>query len=172
MKDLSLHVLELAENAVRAGATRLLLEMRTDKADVSLVFSDDGRGMSPDLCARAADEGVTTREKARAGQGLYLFRRAAKAFSIESRQGAGTRISARFEGVPLGDLPATVAAALAETERGETAELSLVYEGEKGSFRFDSREFFAKEGRTPRALLRVRTYLEQKFKEINGGISQ
>jgi hypothetical protein len=101
MEDLSLHVLDIVENAVAAGATRVRIAVNENEArDVlTLRVSDNGRGMSAEENARALDPFFTTGRK-RTGLGLPLLAHTAELaggrLTIASAPGRGTAVAARF----------------------------------------------------------------------------
>jgi hypothetical protein len=99
MEDLSLHILDIAENSAKAGAKRILIAVNENEVRDRLTFrvTDDGRGMSPEEKARALDPFFTTGRK-RTGLGLPLLAQTAELcggrLTIASAPGAGTRVSA------------------------------------------------------------------------------
>jgi len=101
MEDLSLHILDIAENAVTAGATRVLIAVNENASRDRLTFrvTDNGRGMSIEERRRALDPFFTTGRK-RTGLGLPLLAQTAEIcggrLTIRSRPGEGTRIAAAF----------------------------------------------------------------------------
>jgi anti-sigma regulatory factor (Ser/Thr protein kinase) len=101
MEDLSLHVLDIAENAIAAGATRVLVAVNesAERDILTLRVTDDGRGMSREEKARALDPFFTTGRK-RTGLGLPLLAQTAETCGgrvvLESVPGRGTRVVARF----------------------------------------------------------------------------
>ena len=101
MEDLSLHILDIAENAIAAGATRVLISVNENLGRDLLVFrvTDDGRGMSRREKARALDPFFTTKRK-RTGLGLPLLAQTAEVCGgrvvLESARGQGTKVAARF----------------------------------------------------------------------------
>jgi anti-sigma regulatory factor (Ser/Thr protein kinase) len=101
MEDLSLHVLDIVENAVAAGAARVRIAVNENAArDVlTLRVADDGRGMSALERARALDPFFTTGRK-RTGLGLPLLAHTAElcggGVTIASETGHGTVVTARF----------------------------------------------------------------------------
>lgn len=101
MEDLSLHILDIAENAVAAGATRVLIAVNENKGRDVLTFrvTDNGRGMSPEEKARALDPFFTTHRK-RTGLGLPLLAQTASLcggrVALKSTSGRGTRVIALF----------------------------------------------------------------------------
>ena len=80
MHDLSLYLLDIIENSVRAGATRISVGVTADRAGDSLVITveDDGPGL-PVAPHQALDPFYTTKKGKKTGLGLSLFRQAAEA---------------------------------------------------------------------------------------------
>lgn len=147
MKELSLHILDVAQNSVAAGAKALDLAVMEKDGLLTVVVADNGRGMSPEFLAKVTDPFTTTRATRKVGLGLPLLKLAAEQtggrLSIESAVGAGTTVTAVFASgsvdcPPLGDMAATVA--LLAQGAGEDMELTYTRETEKGVFRFDTRE--------------------------------
>ncbi len=101
MEDLSLHILDIAENAVAAGATKVRIAVDESERRDLLTFrvTDDGRGMSRAERKRALDPFFTTKGK-RTGLGLPLLAQTAEACGggvvIESIPKKGTQVTARF----------------------------------------------------------------------------
>ncbi len=117
MKDLSLHILDIAQNSIAAGAGRLDLCLEEEGGHVAMTVTDDGRGMSPELLAQVSDPFTTTRTTRKMGLGIPLLRMAAEqtggSVSIESTLGVGTRLRAEFNArhidcPPMGDLGDTL----------------------------------------------------------------
>jgi len=119
MQDLSLHILDIAENATQAGATLveidILEDMDRDLLQISI--QDNGRGMDAEMLKGATDPFVTTRTTRRVGMGLPLLKQAAREtggdLRITSQLGKGTRVVATFQKShidrrPLGDMGATL----------------------------------------------------------------
>ncbi|MCE5323982.1 ATP-binding protein [bacterium] len=124
MRELSMHILDLAQNSIAAGATRLDIEVAADtKADkLTISLKDNGRGMDADFLARVRDPFTTTRTTRRVGLGIPMFEEAAKScdgsLSIDSVPGVGTKIEAVFrlshiDRAPLGDMASTVVSIVA-----------------------------------------------------------
>jgi len=101
MEDLSLHILDIAENAIAAGATRVLIAVNENGRQDLLSFrvTDNGRGMSREEKERALDPFFTTKRK-RTGLGLPLLAQTAELcggrVGIESAPERGTRVIAQF----------------------------------------------------------------------------
>jgi anti-sigma regulatory factor (Ser/Thr protein kinase) len=148
MKDLSLHILDIAENSIAAGAQtiRIIIEELPNQDVYQLVIEDDGKGMEPDFVAKVTDPWVTTRTTRRIGMGLPLLQQncelAGGSMVIDSQPGKGTSVIAEFrlshmDRPPAGDIPATLRLLIAANPT-----LHLVYEHHtpKGTFVFDTRQ--------------------------------
>ena len=57
MRELSLHILDIARNSIEAGATALHLSIveQRDRDTLELTVRDNGRGMDDETTRRAAD---------------------------------------------------------------------------------------------------------------------
>jgi 3',5'-nucleoside bisphosphate phosphatase len=130
MEDLSLHILDIAQNALEAGAGRVEIELVEDPDGnrVSLEISDNGKGMDPQTVKRVLDPFFTTRTTRKVGLGLPLLAQAARAaggdLELESEPGRGTRVRAWFaadhvDRAPLGDLQTTLLVLLSANEGAE-----------------------------------------------------
>jgi hypothetical protein len=119
MEDLSLHILDIAENSVAARADKIEIRIKEDKKKdlLSVVVIDNGTGMDKETQQKALDPFYTSKTVRRFGFGLPLLRESAKAanghFSIQSKKGEGTRIKADFQyshidRKPLGDIGQTI----------------------------------------------------------------
>jgi len=119
MEDLSLHILDVVENSIKAKAGRIEIRLRDDAAgdQITLEIADDGAGMDADTLNKALDPFFSTKETRRIGLGLPLLAETARAangdFSIESLPGKGTKVTATFQAShidmkPLGDIALTV----------------------------------------------------------------
>lgn len=120
MEDLSLHVLDIVENSIRAGAKKIEIRIHEDlKADcLEIEIRDDGAGMDVSTMEKALDPFFTTKSVRKVGLGLSLFREAARAAGgdmvIQSEPGRGTNVKATFryshiDRKPLGDMSKTLA---------------------------------------------------------------
>lgn len=120
MKELSLHLLDIAKNSVSAGAKRIDITLTENAGgELTITITDDGRGMSPEFLAQVSDPFTTTRATRKVGLGIPLYRLAAEqtggSVEIQSEAGKGTKVIAVFhrdniDCPPLGGLPDTIAA--------------------------------------------------------------
>ncbi len=103
MRDLSLHLLDLAENAIRAEATlvQVLVEEAPSDNRLCLRIIDNGKGMSPELLASVKSPFSTTRTTRNVGLGIPLMKATAERsggnLTIESTLGKGTTINTELE---------------------------------------------------------------------------
>ena len=106
MKELSLNILDIAQNSVKAGATRIEILLERRGALLTITIADDGKGMTPEFAAAAMDPFTTTRTTRKVGMGLPLFKMAAEqtggTMTIESRQG-GTDHGTAGRGAPAAE---------------------------------------------------------------------
>ena len=120
MEDLSLHVLDVTENALSAGASRIdvrIVEM-TQEDLMELEIEDNGCGMDEQAAKRSLDPFCTTKPDKRVGLGLPLLSQAAEEaggrMEIRTAPGEGTVVCATFQLShpdlkPLGDMLRSVA---------------------------------------------------------------
>ena len=118
MKELSEHILDIAQNSVTAGAAHLNITLTEEGSKLTVVIEDDGYGMSPELLATVLDPFTTTRTTRKVGLGLPLYRMSAEmtggSLAITSMLGRGTTVTAVFctdhlDCPPLGNLPQVIA---------------------------------------------------------------
>lgn len=119
MEDISLHILDIAENSIAAQAKRIKIRIHESRKEdlLSLEIEDDGKGMDQETLNRALDPFFTTKKTRRFGFGLSLLSESARAaegsFQIESDPGKGTKVKATFKAshidtLPLGDIAQTM----------------------------------------------------------------
>jgi len=124
LKELSLHILDLAENSITAGADQIQIKVDETHLNnrIKITLKDNGRGVDPGMLNLISDPFVTTRTTRRVGMGIALFKAAAERcngiFEIESRENKGTTISATFETdhidrAPVGDMGETITTLIA-----------------------------------------------------------
>jgi len=118
LKEISLHILDIAENSVTAGATviQILVAENINNDELVVSIKDNGCGMDAAKVKRITDPFVTSRTTRKVGLGIPFFKAAAEAceggLEISSEVGKGTLISVKFrhshiDRMPLGDLKST-----------------------------------------------------------------
>jgi hypothetical protein len=118
MREIALHLLDIAENSVAAESKNISIHVHEDLFSDHLTVSviDDGRGMDAETAQQVQDPFYTTRTTRKVGLGIPLLKSAAEmadgSFSLQSEPGNGTWVEAEFshshiDRMPLGDLSAT-----------------------------------------------------------------
>ena len=125
MPELSLNILDVAQNSVTAGSQVTVISVAADTAAdrLTIRISDAGCGMTPEQVAKVTDPFYTTRTTRKVGLGIPLLKLAAEqtggAVTIESRhqsefpEAHGTTVTAVFhtdhiDSPPLGDIVSTI----------------------------------------------------------------
>ena len=182
MRDLSLHLLDLAQNSITAGATLVTVRLTLEESGMlTMQLEDDGKGMSPELLQRVTSPFATTRTTRKVGLGIPMMaencRLAGGDLSIESTLGKGTKLTATLDTssidcLPLGDLPGTVTTLV--TMNPDKPEFTLHCLSPKGEMRFDTREVReALEGvplNEPEVAAWMQESLREEIEPIFGGV--
>ncbi len=181
MTELSLNILDVAENSVRAQATLIEIEVSADMTTdlLLIVIRDNGCGMTEEQVNAVIDPFFTTRTTRKVGLGVPFFKLAAEStggnFTITSQKGIGTVVTATFglshiDRMPLGDMAATI-----HTLIVYHPDIDFVYRytyGEK-SFTLDTREFREILGElpldAPDVSAYILDYLRENGNETDGG---
>ncbi len=119
MREIALHIMDIAENGVAAGAgcIHILVDEARNENWLRLEIRDNGSGIPSDMLSKVTDPFVTARTTRRVGLGLSLLKSAAERcegeFAISSELGKGTWITATFrydhiDGGPVGDMAGSV----------------------------------------------------------------
>lgn len=118
MREIALHLLDIAENSVAAKAGTVSISVYEDlPADrLTARVQDDGKGMDSKTLQQVTDPFVTSRTTRKVGLGIPLFKAAAEAcngyLNLDSKVGQGTCLQVEFQRshidrMPLGDLGGT-----------------------------------------------------------------
>lgn len=179
MRELSLHILDITQNSLRAGATIVQLRLVEDYLLDKLVIeiSDNGRGMTEEETARALDPFYTTRTTRKVGLGLSMFQANCEAtggeLALESQPGIGTKVKAilglsHIDRPPLGDLPATMLTLIAGSPE---VEFSLEHRSREREYRFATQEIRNILGDTPLDQPEILNWLREYLVEQENAIS-
>ena len=139
MEDLSLHILDIVENSIRAGASKIKILILEDiKANLLLLeICDNGKGMDEEMVKRACDPFYTTKSVRRVGLGLPLLAQTAREcggdLEIETGQGKGSTVTARFQHdhidrKPMGDIEKTMTVLIVSHP-----DIDFIFEHKKGN---------------------------------------
>jgi hypothetical protein len=142
MTEISLHILDIFQNALTAGAASITIIVEEDWGkDMLLIrIRDNGKGMDPDILERTVDPFFTSRNTRKVGMGIPLLRQHSEMAGgrtiIESSTGRGTDVIATFrlghpDRQPLGDLAGSMVMMMAANP---TVEIVLKYQTPTGSF--------------------------------------
>lgn len=173
-----MHILDIAENSLAAGARRIGIRIEEDLTEDRMVIEivDDGAGMDEEMARRALDPFVTTRTTRRVGLGLPLLAEACRAcggeLTLQSRPGQGTAVRATFQRShidrqPLGNMGDTLITLIVGHP-----EVDLCYEHRKGevSFTLDTAVIKAELGsaslRSPAVISALRGQILSALKEL------
>ena len=146
MPELSLNILDLAENSFTAGASiiEVKIEEDTDSDTLSLTVRDNGIGMDADQLKKVSDPLYSTKEQREWGLGIPFLQQTADLCSgkllVNSAPGQGTEITLKvqlshIDRPPLGDLPGTIAAVIAGHE---DKNLSLIIRKDSETYNFQT----------------------------------
>lgn len=180
MKELSLNLLDIAENSVKAGATLIRMTIREADAVLTMTVEDNGCGMKPDFLRSVTDPFCTTRTTRKVGLGLPLLRLAAEqtggSLTVESRHrdefpdSHGTRVTACFhtdhiDCTPLGD---TVSTLWTLIQGSPEIDFVFLHETPAQTVRLDTREIRRELGadiplNTPAVLDWIADYLREQY---------
>ena len=183
MYELSLNIMDIAQNSIRANARLIIVDIDIDEAAGMLRISigDDGDGMSEEVKKAVSNPFFTTRTTRKVGLGLPYYEMTARMcggdFSIESAPGAGTRVSASFglnhiDRAPLGNMGQTMALLA-----GANPQTDFVYRLSRGTERFayDTREIKELLGGVgigePEVVIYMQGYINENSESIIGGIA-
>lgn len=103
MQDLSLHILDIAENSINASATEISIKIIEDTREniLSIEISDNGKGMDEETIRKVYDPFFTTKACKRTGLGIPLLAQSAKEcngrMDIKTEKGKGTAIYVFFQ---------------------------------------------------------------------------
>ena len=182
MPEISLNILDVAENSVRAKAAliEITVSVKTKEDTLTVIIRDDGCVMTTDQVKRAQDPFFTTRTTRIVGLGLPFFKQAAEStggtFRIDSEKGIGTIVKAVFilshiDRMPLGDISSTIHTLVVFNEQ---IDFKYTYEYDDKSFSLDTREMREMLGdeisfMEPEVSLFIWEYLDNNKQETDGG---
>lgn len=148
MKDISMHIMDILQNSIRAKADCIELNITENTQDdtLTLEFVDNGSGMSEETLSKVLNPFFTTRTTRKVGLGLSLLKQNAEQtggrFDIASKLGEGTTVKAVFglshwDRQPMGDLPGTL---ILTVSAHPEIRFIFRYKSESIDFAFDTEE--------------------------------
>ena len=177
MKELSLNILDITENSVKAGASLTEISITEQGDTLTLEIKDDGCGMSDEILKTVENPFYTTRTTRKVGMGIPLLKLAAeqtggnvKIVSSTDSKNHGTTVTALFykkhlDFTPLGDIKETVATLI---QGHPETDFLFTHKTEKNSVVLDTRELRnVLEGvplDTCEVIKWIKEYLEEQYK--------
>jgi len=148
MDDLSLHILDVAENCINAEAKNIEILINEDLKNDKLIIeiNDDGKGMDKEMTEAIKNPFVTSRTTRNVGLGIPLLKEAAEmaggSLKIKSVKGVGTKVKAVFQygnidRKPLNKIEETIISLML---LGKNTEIDFKYKKNGKEFDFSTKE--------------------------------
>lgn len=181
MKELSLNILDITYNSIKAKAEKIEISVIESAARnlIEIEIKDNGCGMSEEFLAQVTDPFVTTRTTRKVGLGIPLFKQSAEdtdgRFSITSKVGEGTAVYASFrldhlDRAPIGDMSSTLVSLIQANDQ-----IHFLYRHvtDSGEFMLDTDELHEQLGDVPLSepavLGWIGEYINENLEDIQGG---
>lgn len=179
MQELSLNILDIAQNSVKANASliEIIIGKNIQEKKLIIKINDNGCGMSPEMVHHVVDPFYTTRTTRKVGLGVPFFKMSAELtggdFSITSELSVGTKIVSTYfyehiDMMPLGDMAATMVSLISVNPH-----IDFVYSYKQGDDEFvmDTREIkVILEGveiNSNEVLIFIRDFINENYASIN-----
>jgi hypothetical protein len=173
MKNLALHILDIAENSVRAEARTIFISINESVSDntYNLSIEDDGNGMPAELLMNVTDAFTTTRTTRKVGLGLPLLKQHAEmcngSLAIQSEPGKGCKVHAAFthnhiDKPPTGDIPGVIRIL---TSGNRNIRIVYSHTTDSGRFEFDSDQVKSELGETEFYNPLIQKYIKEMIYE-------
>ncbi len=179
MKELSLNILDIAMNSVKAESKNIEISITETDDLMEILIKDDGFGMSADTLKKVTDPFCTTRTTRKVGLGIPFYKLAAEqtggSIEINSRtreefpNDCGTTVIARFiknhiDCLPLGDIISTITTLI---QGSPNIDLVFTHNSVKMSTK-ELREVLEDVPlSSPEVLQWIREFLKEQYNEIN-----
>lgn len=183
LTEISLNVLDIAENSIKAGALNIKITVKADtKKDLLVVcIDDDGCGMSQENVKQSENPFYTSRTTRKVGLGIPFFKQSCEMtggnFRISSKAGKGTCVRAEFiissiDRMPLGDISETIYSLISINVE---TDFIYTYTINDKSFTLNTKEIkkIMKDIpiNTPEVLIYIKEFLEENKREVDSGIT-
>ena len=180
MRDISLHILDIVDNSLRAGASLIRISIAADDLQdtLTVTIEDNGSGMSAEMLEKVRSPFTTTRTTRDVGLGIPLLMAGCENtgghLSIESDPGKGTKLTAVYgmshiDRPPLGNIAETVASLVLANPQ---VDFVLTVRRDE-CFEFDTRMIKdTLQGvpiTEPSVMMFIREYLEEGTGKVLGG---
>ena len=184
MDELSLNILDIAQNSIAAEATMVEIYIVEDyKSDsITIKIKDNGKGMSEDFLKTVENPFITTRTTRKIGLGISFLKEAAEitggSLKITSELGVGTTVTAVFvlshiDRQPIGNLTETI---ITLVSLNPDIDFNLRYIVDTEEFNFSSQEVKEQLGddatlNSPPVVLFLTEYVHEHLQNLTGGAS-
>jgi len=173
MKDLALHILDIVQNSIVAGATliELIVDENLPGNLIGITNKDNGKGIESGMLAQVTDPYVTSRITRKVGLSLPLFRQSAEQtgglLKISSETGKGTEVTALFKAEhidlpPWGDLSGVIILLITANPQ---LDFQYYHRSKNGEYIFDTREIKEELGDIKLDEPEVRKFLKEMLME-------
>ena len=182
MDEISLHILDIIQNSLKAGAALVEISIDYNSATgmLTVVITDDGCGMDSEMVERVTNPFVTSRTTRKVGLGIPMFKAGAEAtggsFKITSQKGVGTVVTAVFnykhiDCPPLGSMTDTF---ISQVISHKDIDFEYTFSTSDGKMEFSTREVKNVLGDSsmlgePAVIDWMRQSINNEIKEIGGG---
>lgn len=179
MRELSLHILDIVENSVKANASVVKIDIIVKEGYINIAVKDNGKGMDKEFLDSVTNPFTTSRTTRKVGLGIPLMKMAVEnaggSFSIESEKGEGTIVYSSFlinhiDRMPLGDLAETIIT-LMDNKTDFVWKICV----EDKEFIFDTKEVKEQLDPVPidsmEVLVYLKSYIKENIESIIGGIN-
>lgn len=180
MKELSLNILDITENSVKAGATLTKISVVENDDTLTITIKDDGHGMSEEILKTVENPFYTTRTTRKVGLGIPLLKMAAemtggevKIVSSTDKVTHGTTVTATFfknhlDFTPLGDVKETIVTLI---QGHPDTDFLFTHQTNKGEVKLDTRELrIVLEGvplDTYEVIVWIKEYLNEQYELLD-----
>lgn len=181
MQELSLHILDLVQNSLTAGANDIRISVleNTIEDKFEITIADNGKGMDQTSVSLASDPFFTSRTTREVGLGLPFMKMMSSfcdgEFSLNSKKGEGTTVKASFrhshiDRLPLGDMASTI---MTLVGANEPVEFTFSHRRNENEFTFSTKELRQELEGLPldhfEVLTYIKNFIENKTNMLYGG---
>lgn len=181
MKELSLNILDIAENSIKAKAKCINIEIIETTDNLIITISDNGIGMKPEFLHAVTNPFTTSRTTRPVGLGIPLLKLAAEQtggiFEITSNyfedfpDNHGTCTSAQFyknhiDAAPLGNIVETMVTLI---QCNPDIDFNFIHKTNKKTIKLETNELKSVLGDVPlnntEVILWIKEYLIEQYKQ-------
>ena len=148
MNNLSLYILDIVQNSLKARATDVIIKINEDlkRNILEIQVIDNGIGIEEENISKVTDPFYTTRDTRKVGLGLPFFKEVCEncngSLKILSSKNQGTSIIAQMDHnhinrLPLGEMEETIYTLLINDEN---AEIEYIHTTDNKQFKINSKE--------------------------------